>query len=99
MKRHSTEDVKIYNLEKDLEYTKYILVIVLICCGFEDINPANHTIDEVVESIKSVFNTNLTLSHSASNEIIANTQDWLLRNYRRFWFNYQLIMGAQQYEY
>jgi len=94
MIRQKTAGNTCYDKQKDLEYTISILVTVLMCCGCTDLDPANYTIDEVVSLIKEMYFIDSSIVHDASNDIVGNARDHLLTNYRRFWFNYQLIMAV-----
>lgn len=95
MIRQSSSGSTCYDADKDLEYTNYILISILMCCGYSDLNPLNHTIDTVADDIKEIFFMDNILTHDAVNSINGNNRDYLLTDYRRFWYNHQLIMAVR----
>jgi len=92
--RQGNASSKCYDKDKDLEYTTHILTTVLMCCGCSDLDPSNYSIDDVVSLIKDTFSIDINIDNDASNEVVKIFRNFLLNNYRRFWFNYQLIIGA-----
>lgn len=85
---------KTYNAADDLEYTEYLLTEILMICGYNSFDLNNYTIDEVVLKLRDIFSTTKSLQDMASNSYISILSSLLVSNYRRYWFNRQLINGA-----
>lgn len=83
-----------YNPEVDLEYTEYLLIEILIICGYTSYNLDEITIDEAILKIREIFNIDMSTINLASNDFIAIMSSILTSNYRRYWFNRQTIKGV-----
>jgi hypothetical protein len=93
MIRKRSVDGPCYSSAADLEYVEYSLVFILMILGYTDLDVDNHSIDEVLATIKQNFLYDLTKQRTAAFSMVGTINSYLCEVYRTAWYNRQFVKG------
>jgi len=85
-----------YDAARDLDYCDSQLAAIFLCAGLPIDASDSHTIDEMVDAIRSIYPWIPTEQNIACYGLLMESHSFLLQNLRSLWHRRQLALKALQ---